>query len=123
MRARHLIFILFAAWALAFAWSFLSAQSIDGPRNVDTGFRRLDVWFRWQMIAFAIAVVMGVIAILQRGLPRGVRLLALSPGTLTLLLVGAFILASRFGIGLPSGDDAAPARPTTAPAEAGDAQP
>lgn len=55
MKNTHLVFALILAWVGTIAWSFLASSAIDGPRNIDTGFQRLDVFVRWQMLAFGLA--------------------------------------------------------------------
>ena len=92
MKRSHWVFALLLIWVVVQAWSFWSAAGIEGPRNIDTGFRRLDHFFRWQILALGLAVIAAIAGFLSLGGRRIIRLIGLLPICLTALAVGGLYL-------------------------------
>ena len=106
MRGRWTVLILVTAWILALLGSYVFSTAIEGPRNIETGFKRLDVLFRWQLAALVLAFVSLTYAWIARPRPRWVRLLGFAPAVLTVLSVLVLTAAAVFGPG--SSQDTAP---------------
>lgn len=124
MTARTIVIVLFLLWLAVFAGSILMAQAVEGPRNIDTGFRRLETLMLWQGVAFVVAVVATGVTLSRRGLTRSTKLIGYAPVGLTVLLVVAGIIAVKFvdmqGESTPY---SAPAKPTTMPVAVPAAEP
>lgn len=88
---KKLIFAMVAIWAAIFVASYFMSTQINGPRNIDTGFKRLDVLARYQLIAFVVAVVSAVAGILWRREGKKIMLVGLLPLLITVLLVVAIV--------------------------------
>jgi len=96
MKGTSLIYLFVILWALVFAGSILMTLNIDGPRNIDTGFKRLDVLVRGQLLALLLALAAAVGGFFVRGLPRRHKLIALAPLGLTLIGVLSIVLFAMF---------------------------
>lgn len=120
MKGRVIVYALVAVWAIAFAWSIFASLGIDGPRNIDTGFRRLDVLFRGQLIAFGIAIVAGASGFLMEGCGFRQKLIGLLPLLVTMLIVLCIALFAFFYDPVSPPDASAPTRPTAPAADAVD---
>lgn len=104
MTARLLVYLLVLGWAIAFGWSIIASLGIDGPRNIDTGFRRLDVLFRGQMIAFGFAVVAGASGFLVGAAGKRDKIIGLLPISITALIVaGIALFAMLYDPPVPDG--------------------
>lgn len=125
---RKLIPVLVVLWVALIVISIVATRQVEGPRNIDTGFRALNVLFMWQMAAFVVALVALLVAIFGRELGRGMRMLGLAPVALTLLLLGGVIVYSKMAsprlmmppsgpVTAPVAGDAAQPAPTVEPAE------
>ena len=91
----RLIYLLVILWAAAFALSIIMAVNVAGERNLDTGFARLDVLMRGQIVALALAIFAAVAGFLVAESNRSTRLVGLAPLALTVLLVGGlFVVAT-----------------------------
>ncbi len=88
----RLIYLLVILWAAAFALSIIMAVNVAGERNLDTGFARLDVLMRGQIIALALAIFAAVAGFLVADSNRSTRLVGLAPLALTVLLVGGLFV-------------------------------
>lgn len=88
---KKLILVMIAIWAAIFIASYFMSTRIEGPRNLDTGFKRLDVLARYQLIALVVAVVSAVAGILWRRDGKKIMLIGLSPLLITVLLVVAIV--------------------------------
>ncbi|MEM7211751.1 MAG: hypothetical protein AAF479_07640 [Pseudomonadota bacterium] len=120
MRERVIIILLVCAWVVAVAASFLLAWQIEGGRNIDTGFKRLDVFFKWQVGAFLIAVFLAGVGLLGKSLQRWLRWIAGAPILLTLATVCLFVGYAYF-VGGPPGSTPDPSQRTqTAPSTVAD---
>ena len=109
MKGRTLIYLIVGLWVAVFAGSVLMTLNIDGPRNIDTGFKRLDVLVRGQFLALLLAVAAGIAGFTVRDSGRRERLVGLIPLAATFTLVAAGLLLLVF---MPDG----PTAPTTPPA-------
>ncbi|WP_424928184.1 hypothetical protein [Amaricoccus tamworthensis] len=87
--SRKLVFVIFltALWAGVFVASWYMSASVEGPRNLDTGFRRLDVLARYQIVAFGIAALAGIFGIAWRREGRQIVVIGLLPVGMTVVLV------------------------------------
>ncbi|MCL4676542.1 MAG: hypothetical protein KJZ59_11135 [Pararhodobacter sp.] len=112
----RLTLVLILIWAALFAASFLLPMRIDGPRNLDTGFQRLDILARYQMLAFGAAVVTALAGVLWRKQGKRVMLIGFVPLLITALLIAALVVATFVGNRLTPPDPITPPR-ATAPAE------
>lgn len=90
-RKKKLIVALVVIWAAIFVASYFMSARIEGPRNIDTGFQRLDVLARYQIIAFAVAVICAVAGVLWRRDGKRIMLIGLGPLLVTILLVAALV--------------------------------
>ncbi|MDF1727042.1 MAG: hypothetical protein P1U53_04740 [Sulfitobacter sp.] len=116
MGKRTVLILLVLIWAGVFFGSFYATSMINGPRNIDTGFRRLDVLARYHIIALGLALVTAALGFVWRGQARQTVLIGLVPMIGTVLTIGgiavaAMILGNR---AVPVEPD--PPRPVTAPA-------
>ncbi len=94
MTPRRMILAAFLlVWVALFAASYFLSVRIEGPRNIDTGFRRLDVLARYQFLAFGVAVAAAVLGLLWRRGGKGMLLMGVTPLALTVLLVVGFYVA------------------------------
>ena len=116
---RLVIVGLVLAWIVLTVLSFALPAQIDGPRNLDTGFERLDIFARWQIFALAAAASAAILAWLVRDLSRGMRWLGFMP----LIVVALVVVLGIVGAMLMdmTAKREAPPRPTvpTAPAASG----
>lgn len=111
-----LIILLVAIWAIIFVASYFMSAGIEGPRNMDTGLKRLDVLARYQIIAFIVAVIGGIAGIVWRRDGKRIMLVGLTPLLITLLLI-AGIVGGTMIFNRPLTPEEAyqpPKRPTTA---------
>jgi FtsH-binding integral membrane protein len=83
MSSRLFVIGLVTIWAALMLVSFFAVQAVEGPQNMDTGFRRLDVLLTWQLIAAVVAVASAIAAFAQKDLTRGLRALGYMPLVLT----------------------------------------
>lgn len=93
-RATKLISVIVAVWAGLFIFSIIASTGVEGPRNIDTGFRRLDVLARYQIMAFGVAVVAAIAGFLWRKEGKRVVMIGAAPLALTLVLIGGLVVAS-----------------------------
>jgi hypothetical protein len=113
---KRVTIVLVILWAGLFAASIFFAMQVEGPRNIDTGFKRLNVLASYQALAFAVAVVAAVAGIVARRAGRRIMLVGFVPLIVTgLIVVGFFVVASLEPRTVP--DAGAPPKPT-APATA-----
>lgn len=106
---RSVLLVLVAIWAGLFAASYFMSVRIDGPRNIDTGFRRLDVLFRYQLFAFGVAVLSMVMGFVWRKSGKRMLLTGAMPLLTTIALVAAlFVAVTLYGSGSPSENSGAP---------------
>ncbi|PVH28233.1 hypothetical protein [Pararhodobacter oceanensis] len=118
MRSPRFVYLLVLLWVIAFAASILLTMSIDGPRNLDTGFARLDTLARGQLVALGIAIVSAVAALLLRGAGWLPRLIGLTPMLVTLAIIAAFTAAMLLYQPTPPETPATPPRaPVTEPGD------
>ncbi|MCY6383357.1 hypothetical protein [Hoeflea prorocentri] len=96
MRRADIVYALIVVWALAIGWSLWGAAAVEGPRNLDTGFKKLDVFFKGQLLAFGVALVTAAAGFAFAGAARRIRLIGLIPIGLTVLVLAgstaAFLL-------------------------------
>jgi len=95
-RKMKLVLLLVVIWAVVFMASIYMSTRIEGPRNIDTGFRRLDVLARYQVIAFAVAVISAAIGIAWRRDARRIMLVGLAPLLVTCVLILVIVGATLF---------------------------
>ena len=95
----HTVLVLTVCWVALQIWSFWVSSSIDGPRNIDTGFKRLDVFFKWQVLAFCLALGSAFFVLFSKGLQMRSRFIGLSPAILTIVCVGGIFLFALLGLG------------------------
>ncbi len=88
---RKILVALVVVWAIIFVASYFMSTRIEGPRNIDTGFKRLDVLARYQLIAFGVAVVSAVAGVVWRHDGRRMMLLGLAPLIITTLLIAGIV--------------------------------
>lgn len=87
MARRKAIVVLVLAWAAVMLGSYLATTAIDGPRNIDTGFQRLEILARYQFVALALALLAAALGVVWRGAAARVLLIGLIPLSATALLV------------------------------------
>ncbi|MEM7258119.1 MAG: hypothetical protein AAF404_12120 [Pseudomonadota bacterium] len=88
-------YLLVSAWILIVGLSFWAATTIDGPRNLDTGFKRLDLFLKYQLAALIVAIAAAIAGFRGSHGKWQPRLIGLVPLTLTVtVLTGLFIFAS-----------------------------
>lgn len=111
-----LIILLVAIWAVIFVASYFMSVGIEGPRNIDTGLKRLDVLARYQIVAFLVAVISGVAGIAWRRESKRIMLVGLTPLLITLLLIAGIVGATMIFNKPLSPEEAyqPPKRPTSA---------
>lgn len=96
MKGRTLIYLFVIFWVLVFAGSILMTLNVEGPRNIDTGFKKLDVLARGQFLALFLAVAAGVAGFMVKGSSRRERLVGLIPLGLTFAILAAGTLFLAF---------------------------
>lgn len=115
MSKKRVIYLLVIVWAVVFATSFVLSVNIEGPRNIDTGFKRLDVLFRGQIVAFALALFTGAAVFILRGGGKRLKLIGLAPLGLTILIIsGGTLFALVMKDRARSQSDTLPPKPVTA---------
>lgn len=87
LQKKTLVYGIVLLWVALFTASYFMSTRIEGPRNVDTGFRRLDVLARYQIMAFGVAVVAAVVGVIWRRDGKRIMLLGLTPLFLTAVLI------------------------------------
>ena len=88
------VVLLVLVWLGLFVASYVMSTRIEGPRNIDTGFRRLDVLAQYQIIAFAVALMSALAGIVWRRDSRRIMLIGLVPLLATGLLVASIAVAA-----------------------------
>lgn len=96
MKSKTIIYVLVGAWIGCIIISIAASQAVDGPRNIDTGLKRLDILVKWQLVAFITAIISGLLALFIRSQSRLTRLVGATPITLTIILIGALYLWMTF---------------------------
>ena len=91
MSKKTAIYLLVTVWAVVFATSVAMSLNIEGPRNIDTGLKRLDMLFRGQIVAFALALFTAAAAFVIRGDGKRLKLVGLVPLGLTILIIAGAI--------------------------------
>ena len=117
MTGHRFLYLLVGIWAVVFVGSILMTVNIDGPRNLETGFSRLDMLVRGQAVALILAVIAAVAGFITKGGGKRTRLIGLIPiGTTALLITALLIYAT---LHQPSGpiDTRPPTQATTPAAE------
>lgn len=110
-----MIIVLLCAWVAAVAASFLLSWQIEGPRNIDTGFHRLNVFFEWQAGAFFLAIFAAVSGWRGRSERRWIRWAGFAPILLTVAVIGS-IIGYAFIVDGPISAPSRPQVPTAADA-------
>lgn len=111
MKGRTLIYAFVIIWAVVFAGSVLMMLNVEGPRSIDTGFKKLDVLVRGQFLALFLALAAGVAGFTVKGSGKRERLIGLVPLGLTFSIVALGLLLLVF---IPDGQS--PSTPPTRPA-------
>lgn len=93
-RKLTIVIFLAALWAGVFVASWYMSAQVEGPRNLDTGFRRLDVLVRYQIVAFGIAVLAGIFGVVWRREGRQVLVFGFLPVGLTVVMTAGVVGAS-----------------------------
>ena len=75
--------LLMLTWALVVVWSLFATVAVDGPGNMETGLRKLDILVRWQLIAAGLALFSALCGFLVRPLSWRMRFVGLLPVVLT----------------------------------------
>lgn len=115
MNNNRVVYLLVIVWAVVFAASVILTVNIEGPRNIDTGFRRLDTLARGQIVAFLLALVTAAAAFIVPGGGKRLKLVGLVPLGLTILIVaGIFIFALIMNTRPAPQGNTPPPRPVTA---------
>lgn len=118
-KQRSVLVVLIILWAGFVVASYFMSVRIEGPRNIDTGFQRLDVLFRYQMMAFAVAVLSVVLGVLWRRSGKRMLLMGAIPLLTTVLAAaGLFGVVALYDSGPPPENIGAPV--TEAPAAPAD---
>lgn len=94
---KRLTVILVVIWAGLFAASFLFSMQIDGPRNIDTGFKRLDVLVRYQLFALGVAFIAAISGLLARKEGKRTMLVGFVPLLITGVTVIAIVVVTLIG--------------------------
>lgn len=85
--SRRTVLLAFAGWAAAFALSlYLAAGTEPTGDGFTRGLNRIGTFFRWQFLAFALAIVTWISARGRADLSGGMRLMARAPITIQCLL-------------------------------------
>ena len=123
---KRLTYALILIWVALIVASYLLSTRIEGPRNLDTGFRRLDVLARYQFFAFGVAILAAITGFFGRKEGKRVMLIGFAPLLITGLLVGALVVAVIFGDRIldygPQTSPGPPAATVAQPAPAQEAQ-
>lgn len=114
MSGLRVVLVLLAFWIALQIGSYVSTSDIEGPRNIDTGFKRLDVFFKWQVTALAVALVAAAAGFVGPDKRWRKRLIGLAPLGLMLAAVGGLALVGLIIQNAQTPDTSI--RPTTAPA-------
>ncbi|MBW8639366.1 hypothetical protein K1W69_19385 [Hoeflea sp. WL0058] len=114
MSGLRVVLVLLALWIALQTGSYVTTSDIEGPRNIDTGFKRLDVFFKWQIAALAVALVAAAAGFVGPDKRWRKRLIGLAPLGLTLAAVGGLALVGLIIQNAQTPDTSF--RPTTAPA-------
>lgn len=114
MSGLRTVLTFLVCWIALQTVSYISTSGIEGPRNIDTGFKRLDVFFKWQVTALATALVAAVAGFVGPDKRWRKRLIGLAPIGLTLAAVGGLALMGLIIQNVQTPDTSF--RPTTAPA-------
>jgi len=83
MSSRLFVIGLVTIWVALMIVSFIATQAVEGPNNIDSGFRRLDVLLTWQLIAAVVALASAIAAFVQKDLTPPWRALAFAPVAMT----------------------------------------
>jgi uncharacterized membrane protein YphA (DoxX/SURF4 family) len=113
---KALVVIVVLAWAGVFFGSYLASSAIEGPRNLDTGFKRLDVLAQYQFVALGLAVLAAVLGFVWRKTAARVLLIGLVPLLATALLIAGILVATLILNDRPAPSDVSPPLVPTAPA-------
>ena len=92
MKGKMAVYLLVTLWLVAFTGSLILTLDIEGPRNIETGFKKLDTLVQGQMIAFCLAVASGIAAFLVRSGDKRFKLIGLIPLVSTFIIVVGVIL-------------------------------
>ncbi len=93
-RKMSFVVLLVLVWAAVFVASYFMSAQIEGPGNIDTGFKRLDMLARYQFIAFAVAVASAVLGIIWRRQGKRIMLVGLIPLLVSALLIVGIVVAT-----------------------------
>lgn len=115
MSKRMGLLCLVLLWAALIALSFLLPARIEGPRNIDTGFQRLDVFARFQFFAFGVAVLALCLGVLWRRSARFVALIGVLPVIATGLGVAAVVVFAMLSNPTPPASSTPPGPAAEAP--------
>lgn len=92
MFIKKLIYVMVLVWLVVFVGSIVMSVNIEGPRNIDTGFKRLDSLFRGQILALIIAFIAMLAAFFGKENGRREKLLGLAPILLTVLAAAGLVV-------------------------------
>jgi len=109
------IILLVVVWVAIFVASYFMSVGIEGPRNIDTGLKRLDVLVRFQLVAFVVAVVAAVSGIIWRRDAKRIMLVGIMPLLVTLLLVAGLFISAMIFANRPAPETTYPPPKPTAP--------
>lgn len=115
-RRMKLVILLVMIWAAIFVASYFMSTGIEGPRNIDTGLRRLDVLVRYQLIAIVVAAVSAVTGIVWRREAKRIMIVGLVPLLVTILLIAAIVVGTMIFRNRPAPQEAYQPPKPTAPA-------
>ena len=94
VKGSTIVYLLVIAWAVIFVGTIVLALNIDGPRNIDTGFKRLDSLVRGQLLAIVVAFAAGAAGFVFRDVRKHLVLVGLIPIISTIVLAaGVFLFA------------------------------
>ena len=95
MSGSRITIILVGLWVLVQILSFWMSAGIEGPRNIDTGFKKLDVWFRWQLLAVCVAIIAAIFGFFSSDKSWRTRTIGLIPAAITLVAaVGLYLFVA-----------------------------
>lgn len=94
MFSKKLVYALVIVWLAVFVGSIIMTINVQGPRNIDTAFKALDTLFRWQLLAFLLALMAAVAGFLGKENGKREKLLGLAPIGLTVLAVAGLVIIS-----------------------------